>query len=861
MDQGLTHSEKIFMWTLGALFLIPVVLSIISLGVSSTIESSSVTPAQVTYLESLQDNLVINEIGCVQASCFTDQSLSLLGIRTQFLEDALQSIRPGQTSTLSVIDCNEINFGASTSLTESLLSIGESSLSSELLSIGSLIISENAIECPLLSFIGSIQIDETFKLGYYTTSERLALIASNGMMVYDTDLDSIYAYQGNTWVSSGVTSVNGTVNQIDSTGGANPILSLSSTILNDIDSKFPSAGGTITGALISTFVGSASNPNFSINGSSGIYLPSAETLGFTTDNTLRMTVGSNITIIGFGTGIVHSTLDVISSSLIINADITDNTINEAKLAGSIPDSKLSTISSSGKVSNSATTATSDNTASAIVARDGNGDFIATEITLTTLSGPINSRSVDDILSCSTAQTTDNLVSFSSTSKVVQDSGLALSNVVLNTGGTVTSGHLVQFSGTTGRLIVSAGAALSAYLPLAGGTMSGNINMASGQINNCLAYRCPDTNFTGGLSATIPSGTHNVVIGNSATCSAVNDNVVLGSSASAQGSGNVIIGRSAVGALGSDNSVLIGNGATCSNDTNTVIGNLSSATGGTSNVFGKGNTSSAANADIFGFDVSNSTANSLLLGNGSYVNIRANTSCDLGTTSIPFQTLWAQGVDRSSAALAIGGASASSLALGRSGITTTILGTFSTSSTYMPGGSVPTNIASSGVTWVDSASTNLMYSYNSITYPIAGNNNEVSGRFDASAAGTTFWTDGTISLNWDQTNQQPRFQIPSGTTWQGAAGVLLESRFQHGGAEAISGAAVTPLVATTNYYLGAAAASGARVAGMDMTSAVNIGTYQAMPNTGTTSTIYWLSIMIMTNGSNIASWNVRKMYAP
>ena len=58
------------------------------------------------------------------------------------------------------------------------------------------------------------------------------------------------------------------------------------------------------------------------------------------------------------------------------------TVTSAMLAGSIADSKLSTISTAGKVSNSATTATNANTASAIVARDGSGNFSAGTITAT-----------------------------------------------------------------------------------------------------------------------------------------------------------------------------------------------------------------------------------------------------------------------------------------------------------------------------------------------------------------------------------------------------------------------------------------------------------------------------------------------
>ena len=62
----------------------------------------------------------------------------------------------------------------------------------------------------------------------------------------------------------------------------------------------------------------------------------------------------------------------ITSDTIVNADI--------KSDAAIADTKLDTISTSGKVSNSATTATDANTASAIVARDSSGDFSAGNIT-------------------------------------------------------------------------------------------------------------------------------------------------------------------------------------------------------------------------------------------------------------------------------------------------------------------------------------------------------------------------------------------------------------------------------------------------------------------------------------------------
>jgi hypothetical protein len=62
----------------------------------------------------------------------------------------------------------------------------------------------------------------------------------------------------------------------------------------------------------------------------------------------------------------------IAAGVIVNADI--------NAAAAISDSKLATIAAAGKVSNSATTATNLNTASAIVARDASGNFSAGTIT-------------------------------------------------------------------------------------------------------------------------------------------------------------------------------------------------------------------------------------------------------------------------------------------------------------------------------------------------------------------------------------------------------------------------------------------------------------------------------------------------
>ena len=72
----------------------------------------------------------------------------------------------------------------------------------------------------------------------------------------------------------------------------------------------------------------------------------------------------------------------IADSAITSAKIADGAIVNADInaAAAIVDTKLATIATAGKVSNSATTAASANTASAIVARDASGNFLAGTIT-------------------------------------------------------------------------------------------------------------------------------------------------------------------------------------------------------------------------------------------------------------------------------------------------------------------------------------------------------------------------------------------------------------------------------------------------------------------------------------------------
>ena len=126
------------------------------------------------------------------------------------------------------------------------------------------------------------------------------------------------------------------------------------TALQELDDeKLPKAGGTVTGELL---IGTAGALAFE-GSTANAYETYLAVVDPTADRTITFP---------------DATGTVVLSGAIVNADIA--------AGAAIADSKLATISTAGKVSNSATTATSANTVSAIVARDISGDFSAGTIT-------------------------------------------------------------------------------------------------------------------------------------------------------------------------------------------------------------------------------------------------------------------------------------------------------------------------------------------------------------------------------------------------------------------------------------------------------------------------------------------------
>jgi len=135
------------------------------------------------------------------------------------------------------------------------------------------------------------------------------------------------------------------------------------------DGEFVNASGdTMTGALVMDNQQQVRFRETTANGTNFIAIQSPASVAADRTLTLPDVTG---TIVSTGdTGTVTSTM--ILDETILNADI--------NASAAIVDTKLATIATAGKVSNSATTATNANTASAIVARDGSGNFTAGTIT-------------------------------------------------------------------------------------------------------------------------------------------------------------------------------------------------------------------------------------------------------------------------------------------------------------------------------------------------------------------------------------------------------------------------------------------------------------------------------------------------
>jgi hypothetical protein len=148
-----------------------------------------------------------------------------------------------------------------------------------------------------------------------------------------------------------------------------------SGLINNLDSSY-SLGvfvantfeGNLTGNVTGNVTGNATTAN-RLDSASAIFV-TGDVVGSTTfDGSSNSTITTSI-----------------ASGVIVNDDI--------NASAGIVDTKLATISTAGKVSNSATTATSSNTSDAIVARDPSGNFSAGTITANLTGTASNADTLD-----------------------------------------------------------------------------------------------------------------------------------------------------------------------------------------------------------------------------------------------------------------------------------------------------------------------------------------------------------------------------------------------------------------------------------------------------------------------------------
>jgi len=249
-------------------------------------------------------------------------------------------------------------------------------------------------------------------------------------------------------------------------------------------------------------------------------------------------------------GVVHNDASgLLSSSLLVNADVS--------ASAAIADTKLATISTAGKVANSATTATSANTASAIVARDGSGNFATNMITLngttTNATDAATKTYVDNAVSAisgTSANTPNTLVlrdgsgNFSAGSISVTDTVVS-GNVVLTANpSTSTTGNILKGSNS---FIHNFGTSNTFV-----GESAGNFTMSGSGQNSAFGKNALTANTT---------GNNNTVVGFNAlnACTTGSSNVAIGS-----GTGTTLT-------TGSNNIYISANAGTAAESTTTRIG--------------------------------------------------------------------------------------------------------------------------------------------------------------------------------------------------------------------------------------------------------------------------------------------------
>jgi hypothetical protein len=272
---------------------------------------------------------------------------------------------------------------------------------------GALQLSTNATLAMSISSAGAVQINNLTTLGLVHSSS-IGVLTSSLLVDADITVGTIANDKLATASSSNVLS---SVVLRDGSGNfAANIITASVSGHASLDLAL--TGGTMIGNILMP-VGSAAVPSLQI-GLAGVgFSEVSGALQFSTNGALAMNISSagvvqisNLTTLG----LVHSSASgILTSSLLVDADIT---------VGTIANNKLVTLSTAGLVANSATTATSSNTASTIVARDASGNFAAGTVTATA----VTTATIDSATTVSVGPTTATSVLLGRSGQTVQAVG-------------------------------------------------------------------------------------------------------------------------------------------------------------------------------------------------------------------------------------------------------------------------------------------------------------------------------------------------------------------------------------------------------------------------------------------------------
>ena len=468
--------------------------------------------------------------------------------------------------------------------------------------------------------------------GGVTSMTDLVPVPSNGQLL----IGNGSAFVNSTLTAgTGITISNGAGSvTIASTGsGSGTVTSVSVTTANGVSGSV--ATSTTTPAITLTLgaIAPTSVNSVVVSGSATPTLAVSGTTSVSGSNTGDQTITLTGDVTGSGTG---SFATAIASGVIVNADVNASAaIAYSKLnlatsivnadigaSAAIVDTKLAQISSALKVANSATTAASGNTASAIVARDASGNFTAGTITAA-LTGNASTATLASTATALATARTINGTSFDGTA-----------NITVTAAGSTLSDTVTIAKGGTGQ--VTANDALNALLPSQVGA-SGKVLQSDGTNTSFVASGGSGTvtsvsvTTANGVSGTVATSTTTPAISltlGAITPTSVNSVVVSGASSPTL----AVTGTTSVsGANTGDQTITLTGGVTGSGTGSfaaTVVTNAN-LTGGVTSV---GNAATVVtNANLTG-DVT-SVGNATAIAAGVIVNADINASAAIADTKL------------------------------------------------------------------------------------------------------------------------------------------------------------------------------------------------------------------------------------